>query len=151
MVVQGQLTDDPTLDSEKLNFQWHVNVLGTIAVTRVKSPKITDAGRTIFIGSLLGSYVPFAGAACYLGRKTALVGYARSVVFDHGGRNITANFIQLSEQKMVMLALAINGGNSMVLIIMIRLRATPKMYRANSLLGAGIDCQKNARKRSIHW
>lgn len=77
IAIQGQLIDDPTLDAEKFNSQWHVNVLGSIAVTRAAAAKLTDGGRIIFIGSLLGSYVPFAGAADYAGSKTALVGYAR--------------------------------------------------------------------------
>ena len=94
IAIQGQLTDDPTLDAEKFNSQWHVNVLGSIAVTRAAAAKLTDGGRIIFIGSLLGSYVPFAGAADYAGSKTALVGYARGVARDLGGRNITVNVIQ---------------------------------------------------------
>jgi NAD(P)-dependent dehydrogenase (short-subunit alcohol dehydrogenase family) len=94
IAVQGQLTDDPNLDTEKFNSQWHVNVLGTVAVTRSAASKLTDGGRIIFIGSLLGSHVPFAGAADYAGTKTALVGYARGVARDLGGRNITVNVIQ---------------------------------------------------------
>lgn len=94
IAIQGQLTDDPTLDAEKFNSQWHINVLGSIAVTRAAAVKLTDGGRIIFIGSLLGSYVPFAGAADYAGSKTALVGYARGVARDLGGRNITVNVIQ---------------------------------------------------------
>jgi NAD(P)-dependent dehydrogenase (short-subunit alcohol dehydrogenase family) len=38
--------------------------------------------------------VPFAGAADYAGSKAALVGYAKGVARDLGGRNITANVIQ---------------------------------------------------------
>ena len=65
-----------------------------VSAIRAAAAKLTDGGRIIFIGSLLGSYVPFAGAADYAGSKTALVGYARGVARDLGGRNITVNVIQ---------------------------------------------------------
>ncbi len=48
----------------------------------------------IFTGSLLGTHVPFTGAADYAGSKAALIGYAKGVARDLGGRNITANMIQ---------------------------------------------------------
>jgi 3-oxoacyl-[acyl-carrier protein] reductase len=52
------------------------------------------AGRIIFIGSLLGSHVPFSGVADYAGTKAAIAGYAKGVARDLGGRNITVNVIQ---------------------------------------------------------
>ena len=94
IAIQGQLVDDPELDGDRYNSQWQVNVMGTIANTRAAAPKLSDGGRIIFIGSLLGSYVPFAGAADYAGTKAALVGYAKGVARDLGGRNITVNVIQ---------------------------------------------------------
>lgn len=89
IATRGQLVDDPALDEEKYNRQWQVNVLGSIANTRAAASKLTDGGRIIFIGSLLGDYVPFKGVADYAGTKAALAGYARGIARDLGTRNIT--------------------------------------------------------------
>lgn len=94
IAIQGQLVDDPELDGEEYNRQWQVNVMGTIAITRAAAPKLSDGGRIIFIGSLLGSYVPFAGVADYAATKWALAGYAKGVARDLGPRNITVNVVQ---------------------------------------------------------
>ena len=94
IAIQGQTVDDPELDGEKYNRQWQVNVLGTIANTRAAAPKLTDGGRIIFIGSLLGSYVLFPGVADYAGTKWALAGYAKGIARDLGPRNITVNVVQ---------------------------------------------------------
>lgn len=58
------------------------------------APVLSNGGRIIFIGSLLGSRVPFAGAADYAGTKAAIAGYAKGVARDLGGRDITVNTIQ---------------------------------------------------------
>jgi NAD(P)-dependent dehydrogenase (short-subunit alcohol dehydrogenase family) len=55
---------------------------------------LSHGGRIIFIGSLLGTRVPFAGAADYAGTKAAIAGYARGVARDLGRRDITVNVIQ---------------------------------------------------------
>ncbi|NYE61575.1 NAD(P)-dependent dehydrogenase (short-subunit alcohol dehydrogenase family) [Duganella sp. 1224] len=94
IAIQGTLVDDPALDEDKFNRQWQVNVMGSIANTRAAAPRLTDGGRIIFIGSLLGAYVPFKGVADYAGTKTALVGYARGIARDLGARNITVNVVQ---------------------------------------------------------
>ncbi|PDT31028.1 oxidoreductase [Rhizobium sp. L9] len=94
IAIQGQNIDDPALDGEKYNRQWQVNVLGTIANTRAAAPRLTDGGRIIFVGSLLGSYVPFPGVADYAGTKWALVGYAKGIARELGPRNITVNIVQ---------------------------------------------------------
>ncbi|HEX8478378.1 MAG TPA: SDR family oxidoreductase [Telluria sp.] len=94
IATQGQLVDDPSLDNDKYNRQWQVNVLGSIANTRAAAARLTDGGRIIFIGSLLGDYVPFKGVADYAGTKAALAGYARGIARDLGGRNITVNVVQ---------------------------------------------------------
>jgi NAD(P)-dependent dehydrogenase (short-subunit alcohol dehydrogenase family) len=51
IAIQGQLVDDPALDTENYNRQWQVNVMGTIANTRAAASRLTDGGRIIFIGS----------------------------------------------------------------------------------------------------
>jgi NAD(P)-dependent dehydrogenase (short-subunit alcohol dehydrogenase family) len=94
IAIQGQRVDDPELDGEKYNRNWQVNVMGTIANTRAAAARLSDGGRIIFIGSLLGSYVPFPGVADYAGTKWALAGYAKGIARDLGPRNITVNVVQ---------------------------------------------------------
>jgi NAD(P)-dependent dehydrogenase (short-subunit alcohol dehydrogenase family) len=94
IAIQGQLVDDPELDGENYNRQWQVNVMGTIANTRAAASKLTDGGRIIFVGSLLGAAVPFPGVADYAGTKWALAGYAKGIARDLGPRNITVNVVQ---------------------------------------------------------
>ncbi|MBS7539512.1 SDR family NAD(P)-dependent oxidoreductase [Ancylobacter lacus] len=93
IAVQG-LTDDPALDTASLDRQWQINVLGAVATTRAAAPVLPEGGRIIFIGSGLGSRVPFAGVADYAGTKAAIVGYARGVQRDLGPRNITVSVVQ---------------------------------------------------------
>ncbi len=94
IAVQGKTVDDPELDVVNLDRQWQINVLGPVAATRAAAPVLSDGGRIIFIGSLLGTHVPFSGAADYAGTKAAVVGYAKGVARDLGGRSITVNVIQ---------------------------------------------------------
>ncbi len=53
IAVQGKLVDDPSLDAEALDRQWHINVLGAVATTRAAARQLSDGGRIIFIGSAL--------------------------------------------------------------------------------------------------
>lgn len=94
IAVQGKTVDDPELDTINLDRQWQINVMGAVATTRAAAPVLSDGGRIVFIGSLLGTHVPFTGVADYAGTKSAIVGYARGVARDLGGRNITVNVIQ---------------------------------------------------------
>ncbi len=94
IAIQGQTVDDPSLDWEKYNRQWQVNVLGTIANTRAAAPRLSDGGRIIFVGSGLGSHVVFPGVADYAATKWALAGYAKGIARDLGPRDITVNVIQ---------------------------------------------------------
>lgn len=94
IAVQGKTVDDPALDTVNLDRQWQINVMGSVAVTRAAAPVLSDGGRIIFIGSLFGTRVPFPGAADYAGSKSALIGYAKGVARDLGGRNITVNVVQ---------------------------------------------------------
>ncbi|XES86390.1 SDR family NAD(P)-dependent oxidoreductase [Franconibacter pulveris] len=94
IAVQGKTVDDPELDTVNLDRQWQTNVMGPVAVTRAAAQILSREGRIIFIGSLLGGHVPFAGAADYAGTKAAIVGYAKGVARDLGGKNITVNVIQ---------------------------------------------------------
>lgn len=94
IAFQGKGIDDPELDTAALDRVWQINVMGTVATTRAAAPVLSDGGRIIFIGSLLGTRVPFAGVADYAGTKAALIGYAKGVARDLGPRNITANVVQ---------------------------------------------------------
>lgn len=94
IAVQGETVDSPNLDTVNLDHQWRVNVLGAVATTRAAAPALPDGGRIIFIGSILGSRVPFSGVADYAGTKAAIAGYARGVARDLGRRNITVNVVQ---------------------------------------------------------
>ena len=94
IAVQGQPVDAADLDIVNLDRQWQINVMGTVATTRAAAPVLAEGGRIVFIGSLLGTRVPFAGAADYAGSKAALIGYAKGVARDLGGRSITANVVQ---------------------------------------------------------
>lgn len=94
IAVQGKRIDDPALDTAHLDRQWQINVMGTVATTRAAAPALSNGGRIVFIGSLLGGHVPFAGAADYAGTKAAIAGYAKGVARDLGGRDITVNVVQ---------------------------------------------------------
>lgn len=94
IAVQGQLVDDPALNTAGLDQMWQTNVLGPVAMTRAAAPVLSDGGRIIFVGSLLGTQVPYPGVADYAGSKAALVGYAKGVARDLGTRDITANVVQ---------------------------------------------------------
>jgi len=94
IAVQGQTIDAPDLDVANLDRQWRVNVLGVVATTRAAAQVISDGGRIIFIGSLLGGRVPFAGVTEYSATKAAIAGYTRGAARDLGGRNITVNTVQ---------------------------------------------------------
>ncbi len=94
IAVQGKSIDDPDLDTVGLDRQWQVNVMGAVAITRAASQVLSDSGRIIFIGSGLGSRVPFPGVADYAGTKAAIAGYAKGVQRDLGPRNITVSVVQ---------------------------------------------------------
>lgn len=94
IAVQGKTVDDPDLDTVNLDRQWQVNVMGPVATTRAAAQVLPNGGRIIFIGSLLGTRVPFPGVADYSGTKAAIAGYARGVARDLGPKNITVNVVQ---------------------------------------------------------
>jgi 3-oxoacyl-[acyl-carrier protein] reductase len=94
IAVQGKKVDDPGLDTANLDRQWQTNVMGAVATTRAAAPLLSDGGRIVFIGSLLGTHVPITGVADYSGTKAAIIGYAKGVARDLGERNITVNVVQ---------------------------------------------------------
>lgn len=94
IAVQGKTVDAPDLDTVNLDRQWQINVMGVVATTRAAAPVLADGGRIVFIGSGLGSRVPFPGVADYAATKAAVTGYARGVQRDLGPRNITVSVVQ---------------------------------------------------------
>ncbi|MBH0239030.1 SDR family NAD(P)-dependent oxidoreductase [Methylobrevis albus] len=94
IAVQGRKVDDPQHDTVGLDQQWQINVSGAVATTRAAAKVLPDGSRIIFIGSGLGSRVPFAGVADYAATKFAIAGYAKGIARDLGGRNITVNVVQ---------------------------------------------------------
>jgi NAD(P)-dependent dehydrogenase (short-subunit alcohol dehydrogenase family) len=94
IAVQGQTTDAADLDTAGLDRQWRINVLGAVATTRAASRKLSDGGRIVFVGSGLGTRIPFPLVADYSATKAAILGYARGVARDLGPRGITVNVVQ---------------------------------------------------------
>lgn len=94
LAVHGQRIDDPALDTAALDRLWQVNVLGAVATTRAAAPVLAEGGRIVFIGSRSGTLALFPGIADYAGSKAALIGYAKGIARDLGGRGITVNVVQ---------------------------------------------------------
>lgn len=94
VVAKGQKIDAPDLDTAALDRQWQINVMGAVATTRAAASVLSDGGRIIFIGSRNGTLALIPGVADYAGTKAALIGYAKGVARDLGGRDITVNVVQ---------------------------------------------------------
>lgn len=135
IAVQGKTVDAPDLDTVNLDRQWQINVMGTVATTRAAAPVMTDGGRIIFIGSLLGTVVPFAGAADYAGCKAALIGYAKGVARDLGRRHITANVIQPGVMPTDMAADVLGEGVPDTLLDLHPIRRIATLEEVSALVG----------------
>ena len=59
-----------------------------------QSPVLSDGGRIISIGSVVGDTSPFAGLADYSATKGAVAAYTRGWARDFGPRGITVNNVQ---------------------------------------------------------
>jgi 3-oxoacyl-[acyl-carrier protein] reductase len=86
--------DDTSVSVEALQRQWAVNVGGVVAAVREAVQHLSDGGRIITVGSILGERVPFPNTADYAGTKAAVVGYSRGWARDLGKRGITVNVVQ---------------------------------------------------------
>ena len=91
--VTGTVTDRPNnvADLERL---FAVNVGGVAAAVRAAAPVISDGGRIISIGSVVGDTSPWPGIADYSATKGAVAAYTRGWARDFGPRGITVNNVQ---------------------------------------------------------
>ena len=71
-----------------------INVGGVAAAVRAAAPLISDGGRIISIGSVVGDTSPFPGIADYSATKGAVAAYTRGWARDLGPRGITVNNVQ---------------------------------------------------------
>jgi len=135
IAVQGKTVDAPDLDTVNLDRQWQINVMGAVATTRAAASVLPNGGRIIFIGSLLGGHVPFAGAADYAGSKAAIAGYAKGVARDLGGRNITVNVVQPGVMPTDMSAEVLGDGVPDALMNLHPIRRIATLEEVSALVG----------------
>ena len=89
------VTGDPlTLDPDAIDRMIDVNIRGAYHAAVEAARTMRDGGRILFIGSVNGDRMPFAGLAGYAMTKSALQGMARGLARDFGARGITVNVIQ---------------------------------------------------------
>lgn len=88
--VTGQVSERPNnaADLERL---FAVNVGGVAAAVRAAAPLLSDNGRIISIGSVVGDTSPWPGIADYSATKGAVAAYTRGWARDFGPRGITVN------------------------------------------------------------
>ncbi|MBL8699401.1 MAG: 3-oxoacyl-ACP reductase FabG [Alphaproteobacteria bacterium] len=72
-----------------------VNLTGAFHCCQAVLPSMTERrfGRIVFIGSVAGRTLPRIAGASYVASKSALVGFARSVVSEASAFGVTANTI----------------------------------------------------------
>lgn len=89
----GQVHDRANNRGE-LERMFAVNVGGVAAAVRTAAPLLSDGGRIISIGSIVGDTSPFPGIADYSATKGAIAAYTRGWARDFGPRGITVNNVQ---------------------------------------------------------
>ncbi|WP_328345097.1 3-oxoacyl-ACP reductase FabG [Micromonospora sp. NBC_00421] len=97
LVANAGITDDTLLmrmSEEQFTGVVDTNLTGAFRCAKRASSKMLRAkwGRMIFISSVIGLYGG-AGQVNYAASKAGLVGVARSITRELGGRNITANVV----------------------------------------------------------
>lgn len=85
---------DPAGDIAEFDRQFAINVGGVAAAVRAAAPILSEGGRIISIGSVVGSRSPFAGVADYSATKAAVAAYTRGWARDFGAKGITVNTVQ---------------------------------------------------------
>lgn len=84
--------DEESVESFRRIFA--VNVDGVVAGTVAAVPHLSDGGRVILVGSVMGDASMFPGAATYAASKSAVQGLARGWARDLAPRGILVNVIQ---------------------------------------------------------
>lgn len=93
--VLGQVQEQARGNSvEDFDRMFAVNVGGVVSAVRAAVPHMSEGGRIISIGSVVGEATPFPGAADYSATKAALLGYTRGWARDLGPKGITVNTVQ---------------------------------------------------------
>lgn len=93
-VFLGGALTDPNADEASLDRNYAVNVQGVVSGIRAAAKVMSEGGRIVSIGSVLGSHVGFPGLADYAATKAAVVGYSKGAVRDLAGKKITVNVVQ---------------------------------------------------------
>jgi 3-oxoacyl-[acyl-carrier protein] reductase len=73
---------------------FNINVKSLFLVTKAALGRLSDGGRVINIGSIVGERVPFAGASIYAATKFAVAGFTRAWARELASRKITVNVVQ---------------------------------------------------------
>lgn len=92
-VLAGGLVGDPNFDVSAVDRQLAINVSAVAATVRAAVPMLSDRGRIISIGSVLGSRSPWPGMADYAASKAAVAAYSRGWAQDLAPRGITVNTV----------------------------------------------------------
>ncbi|MDE1147415.1 MAG: SDR family oxidoreductase [Azospirillaceae bacterium] len=86
--------DPLELDADAVDRMIDVNVRAAYHAAVAAARTMPQGGRILFVGSVNGDRVPFAGLAAYAMTKSALQGLARGLARDFGPLGITVNVIQ---------------------------------------------------------
>ena len=78
----------------ELDHLFAVNVGGVASAVRAAAPLMSEGGRIISIGSVVGERSPFPAIGDYSATKAAVLGYTRGWARDFGPRGITVNNVQ---------------------------------------------------------
>jgi NAD(P)-dependent dehydrogenase (short-subunit alcohol dehydrogenase family) len=81
-------------DADKMNQQWSINTLGSVATIRAAAKVLSNGGRVISISSGLASRANQPGVSDYAATKAAINTFSKGVAHDLADRNITVNVIQ---------------------------------------------------------
>jgi len=79
---------------EHLEAMLNINLRGVVYATQEGIRHLSDGGRIINIGSIVGSSVPYAGCSVYATSKAGLIGLTKALARDLGPRSITVNVIE---------------------------------------------------------
>jgi 3-oxoacyl-[acyl-carrier protein] reductase len=89
--ITGSLADSTEDDFDRT---MDVNVKSMFLVTKKALNRLSNGGRVINIGSVVGERVPFAGGNVYAASKFAVAGFTRAWARELAPRGITVNVVQ---------------------------------------------------------